>query len=62
MVPYDKEQLRDALLRVLNNDKMRQQFGEKGKLLVREQFNWKKIAEQVESIYEKVLYKTTQVK
>jgi len=30
---------------------MRQEFGEKGKLLVREKFNWEKIVERLESVY-----------
>ena len=51
VVAYDKEQLRDALQHILGDDKMRLQFGEKGKLLVREKFNWEKIAEQVEDVY-----------
>ncbi|MBA7659559.1 Alpha-monoglucosyldiacylglycerol synthase [subsurface metagenome] len=51
VVPYDKDQLRDALLHMLSDDQMRLRFGEKGKLLVREKFNWEKIAEQVEGVY-----------
>ncbi|MEN4006027.1 MAG: glycosyltransferase [Methanobacteriaceae archaeon] len=55
VVPYDKEQLSNAILRLLGDDKMRQQFGEKGKLLVRERFNWEKIAEQIEKLYQSVI-------
>ena len=55
VVPYDKEQLQRALLHMLDDDKMRLRFGEKGKLLVREKFNWEKIAEQIEDLYERVL-------
>jgi len=51
VVPYDKEQLQQALLHMLDDDKMRLRFGEKGKLLVREKFNWENIAEQVERVY-----------
>jgi len=54
VVRYDKDQLRDGLLSMLNDDKMRLQFGEKGKLLVREKFNWEKIADQVEDLYRRV--------
>ena len=50
-VPYDRDALAKAILDILSGDKLRQQFGEKGKLLVREKFNWEKIAEQVESMY-----------
>ena len=54
-VPYHKGQLQHALLYMLGDDKIRLQFGEKGKLLVREKFNWEKIAEQVEGIYSDIL-------
>jgi glycosyltransferase involved in cell wall biosynthesis len=53
-VPYDKDRLSDAILRMLSDDKMRQQFREKGKLLVRERYNWGKIVEQVEGLYRAV--------
>ena len=54
VVPYDKDQLQNALLHLLSDNKIRQQFGEKGKLLVRERFNWEEIAEQVENVYQSV--------
>jgi len=55
VVPYDKEQLQQALLHMLDDHKMRLQFSERGKLLVREKFDWEKIAEQVERVYEDIL-------
>jgi glycosyltransferase involved in cell wall biosynthesis len=51
VVSYNKEQLQHALLYILGDNKIRLQFGEKGKLLVHEKFNWQKITEQVENIY-----------
>ncbi|MCL0090494.1 glycosyltransferase [Dehalococcoidia bacterium] len=51
VVPYDKDQLRDAVLHMIGNDILRREFGEKGRLLVRERFNWEKIAEQMGNIY-----------
>ncbi len=57
VVPYDRNQLSDAILRMLNDDKIRQQFGEKGKALVREKFDWSKIVEQLEDVYQDVLTK-----
>lgn len=36
---------------------MRQEFSEKSKLLVREKFNWEKIAEQVERLYSGIVNK-----
>ncbi|MBT9147506.1 MAG: Phosphatidyl-myo-inositol mannosyltransferase [Syntrophomonadaceae bacterium] len=55
VVPYDKDQLSNAILHMLSDDKMRREFGEKGKLLVREKFNWEKIAEQIENVYQSVI-------
>ncbi len=55
VVSYDKEQLQHALLHILGDDKLRLQFGEKGKSLVREKFTWEKIVEQVERVYEDIL-------
>ena len=52
VVPYDEKRLNNAILRMMSDEKMRQEFSEKGKLLVSEKFNWEKIAEVVESIYE----------
>ncbi len=55
VVPYDKGQLRDALLHMLSDDKMRLRFGKKGKLLVREKFSWSIIAERIEDIYKRCI-------
>jgi glycosyltransferase involved in cell wall biosynthesis len=52
VVPYDVEKLRNALQQMLEDDKMRRQLGERGGWLVREQFNWEKIAEQIELVYQ----------
>jgi glycosyltransferase involved in cell wall biosynthesis len=51
VVPYDKDELANKILHMLADNKLRREFGEKGKLLVREKFNWDKIAQQVENIY-----------
>ncbi len=51
-VPYDKEQLQQALWRMLNDDELRLSFGEKGRVLVRERFSWGKIIEQIEAVYD----------
>ena len=55
VVAYEKEQLQQALLRILGNDKLRREFGTKGKLLVHEKFNLGIMIDQVESIYESCL-------
>lgn len=51
VVAYNKDALSKAILAILNDDKKRREFGERGKLLVREKFNWEKIAELVENVY-----------
>ncbi len=61
VVPYDKKQLQQAILYMLSDEKMGQEFGEKGKLLVREEFNWEKIAEQVEGMYRDILRSTGRI-
>ena len=55
VVPYDKDQLANAILNILSDEKKRREFSEKGGLLVREQFNWEKIAGQMEGIYQAIL-------
>ncbi len=55
VTPYDEKQLRHALLKLLNNEQLRLQFGEKGKLLVREKLNWEKIVDSVEGVYQNIL-------
>jgi len=51
VVPYDKKSLGKAILALLNNDNIRRDFGNKGRLLVREKFQWDKIVEQMERVY-----------
>ena len=51
VVEYDKDQLTSAILHILEDRNVKREFGEKGRLLIRERFNWLKIAEQVEGLY-----------
>ncbi|MCL0082806.1 glycosyltransferase, partial [Dehalococcoidia bacterium] len=51
-VPYDKDQLRDAIIRILNDKELQRKFGEEGKRLVREEFGWDEVVRRVEEIYE----------
>ena len=55
VVPCDMGQLRDALRQMLDNDELRREYSKKGKKLVLEKFNWERVAEQVERVYEEVL-------
>lgn len=51
VVEYDKEQLRDAVFKMLSDDGVRRRFGEEGRRLVREEFGWGKIVNRFEEIY-----------
>ena len=57
VVEYDKEQLRDVIFKVLNDDGLRQRFGEAGRRLVKEEFGWGKIIENMEKVYKSTLGK-----
>lgn len=57
VVEYDKNQLQDAIFRVLSNEGLRKRFGEEGKRLVREEFDLDKGVGQVEGVYKSVYSK-----
>ncbi|MGB2727286.1 MAG: glycosyltransferase family 4 protein [Halobacteriota archaeon] len=51
VIEYDKDQLRDVIIKVLSDEELWRGFGVVGKQLVREKFGWNKIAIQIENIY-----------
>ena len=51
VVEYNKDQLQDAIFKILINEELRRYFGEGGKKLVREKFSWDIVVEQLEKIY-----------
>jgi len=51
VVPYDEDKMADAIALLLSDQQMRTRMGERGKLLIRERFNWKTIVDQLEDIY-----------
>ena len=51
VVEYNKDQLQDAIFKILTNVELRRYFGEGGKKLVREKFSWDIVVEQLEKIY-----------
>ena len=55
VVPRDEERLKSAILELLNDGEKRREFSVNGRLLVRNQFNWSKVATQIEGIYHRVL-------
>ena len=52
VVEYDKDQLRNAITKVLSDDGLKRRFGEGGKKLVREKFGWDKVVREVEEVYD----------
>lgn len=51
VVEHNKDQLQDAIFKILTNVELRRYFGEGGKKLVREKFSWDIVVEQLEKIY-----------
>jgi len=52
VVDYDKNQLFDAIIKILNNKRFREISGEKGRKLVNIEFNWEKIVQKIERVYD----------
>jgi glycosyltransferase involved in cell wall biosynthesis len=55
VVGYDKEELQNALFKILSDEGLRRRFGEEGKKLVREKFGWDRIILDVENVYNEVV-------
>lgn len=53
VVQHDVDELRDAIVKVLSDEKMRERFGEEGKRLVREEFSWDVVVKKMEMLYER---------
>ncbi len=51
VVDFDRHHLADAMLNVLNDKNLTERFGEEGKRLVKEEFNWAKIVNKIEGFY-----------
>ena len=51
VVEYDKNKLRNVIIKVLSDDESRRRFGKDGRKLVREAFGWLAIIKQIEKIY-----------
>jgi glycosyltransferase involved in cell wall biosynthesis len=55
VVAYKREALQQALEAMLSDERMRLDFGRRGRLLVQERYNWARIAGQIEGIYRSLL-------
>ena len=51
VVKYDRNQLADAMFRILSDESLRARFGDMGKQLAKDEFNWPLIIEKLEKIY-----------
>ena len=51
VVGYNKDQLRDAIFKVLSEEGLKRRFGEEGRRLVRGKFWWKEIVKEIERLY-----------
>ena len=52
VVEYNKDQLQDAMFKMLSDDGLRRRCGEKGKQLVMKELVWDKVVAKIEVIYE----------
>jgi len=52
VVEYNKEQLQDAMSKILSDEGLMRRFGEEGKRLVRNEFGWDKVVKKIEKFYE----------
>lgn len=55
IVQFEKEQLSDALIRLLTNDRLRHQFGENARKLVKERYDWDSVVDLIEQGYHDVV-------
>ncbi len=55
-VPYDKDQLRDAIIKVLGDDELRGRLGQRSRKLVMQEFSWDKVIGKVERVYEDCIH------
>jgi len=51
----DEEQIAASLIRILSDPSLRKRYGERGKALVTDEFNWDSIVERLEDIYSDVI-------
>lgn len=54
-IDYDKNQLKDALLNLLNNDTLRKNYGAIAKTIVNNEFGWNQTINKIEDVYNSVL-------
>ena len=58
IVEYEVKDLKDAVLKILNDKKLRLSFSNNGKTLVKEKFNWISISNELLKIYDDIVNKS----
>jgi glycosyltransferase involved in cell wall biosynthesis len=53
VIDYDKNQLKEAILKLLSDESLKRKLGEKGKKMVLEKYGWQNIIKDIEKIYMK---------
>ena len=53
--PKDTRKLEEAIMSILSDKKMIREMGKRGRLLVQEKYEWKKISESIHDLYEELL-------
>jgi glycosyltransferase involved in cell wall biosynthesis len=56
--PKDVEKLADALLEILDDQKLQKEMGRRGRKLVEEKYTWKSVATSMEKIYKNIASKS----
>jgi len=54
---YDEIKLANSIKKLINEEKLMKKFGQNGKRLIKEKYNWDSIENQIESIYKNILKK-----
>ena len=53
--PKDSKVLSKSILKLLRDNKLRKEMGERGNILVHKKYSWKKVAKDMEKLYSEVL-------
>lgn len=55
--PKNTREIKDAMIRLINNPRLRKQLGENGRQLVKNKYSWEKINSQIEDVYRSIFTK-----
>lgn len=55
VVDFDINKLKDTIIKLLNDEDQKTKFGDKAKILVKENFDWNNISKKIEAVYISIL-------